>query len=174
MKIKYLGAVLTLFLLLSVIGCPAPTQSFEGEAAASRVIDGDTIEVNIYGAACKVRYISAIDLCVVDDRGDVPLELFAVIADAVTTPYQAAVRADLQPDDRAVVVGGTGGVGTYMVQIAKAFGAEPVICIDIDQKKLERSLGYGADLIINSKDKTPKDIRNEFRSLCKEHGFPHN
>ena len=57
MKIKYLGAVLTLFLLLSVIGCPAPTQSFEGEAAVSRVIDGDTIEVNIYGAACRVRYI---------------------------------------------------------------------------------------------------------------------
>jgi 6-hydroxycyclohex-1-ene-1-carbonyl-CoA dehydrogenase len=130
--------------------------------------------LGIYGGFSSHIPVPAIDLCVVADRGDIPLELFAVIADAVTTPYQAAVRADLQTGDRVVVVGGTGGVGTYMLQIAKAFGAEPVICIDLDQEKLERSLEYGADFIINSTDKTPKEIRNEFRALAKEHGLPHN
>jgi len=130
--------------------------------------------LGIYGGFSSHIPVPAIDLCVVDDRGDIPLELFAVIADAVTTPYQAAVRADLQTGDRVVVVGGTGGVGTYVVQIAKAFGAEPVICIDLDHEKLERSLEYGADFIINSTNKSPKEIRNEFRSLCKEHGLPHN
>jgi len=97
-----------------------------------------------------------------------------VIADAVTTPYQAVIRSDLEPGDRVVVVGGTGGIGSYVVQIAKAFGAETVVCIDINQDKLERSLEYGVDLMINSTDKNAKEIRNEFRALCKEHGLPHN
>jgi 6-hydroxycyclohex-1-ene-1-carbonyl-CoA dehydrogenase len=130
--------------------------------------------LGIYGGFSSHIPVPAEDLCVVENRGDVPLEQLSVIADAVTTPYQAATRADIQMGDRVIVVGGTGGVGSYVVQIAKAFGADPVICVDIDQEKLERSLKYGADFIINSMDKTAKDIRNEFRAVCKEQGLPHN
>jgi 6-hydroxycyclohex-1-ene-1-carbonyl-CoA dehydrogenase len=61
-----------------------------------------------------------------------------------------------------------------MVQVAKAFGAGTVVGIDINQEKLERSLEFGADFIINSMDKSTKDVRNEFRALCKEQGLPHN
>jgi 6-hydroxycyclohex-1-ene-1-carbonyl-CoA dehydrogenase len=143
-----------------------------GNRCLAQKMPGNSL--GIFGGFSSHIPVPAIDLCAVADRRDIPLELFAVIADAVTTPYQAAVRADLQIGDRAVVVGGTGGVGTYMVQVAKAFGAEPVICIDLDQEKLERSLEFGADFVINSTDKTPKDIRNEFRALCKEQGLPHN
>jgi 6-hydroxycyclohex-1-ene-1-carbonyl-CoA dehydrogenase len=102
------------------------------------------------------------------------LEWLAVVADAVTTPYQAAVRADLQEGDRVIVVGAAGGVGTYVTQMAKAFGAGTVVGIDIHQEKLETMLDYGADFVINSSDKSAKDIRNEFRALCKEYGLPHN
>jgi 6-hydroxycyclohex-1-ene-1-carbonyl-CoA dehydrogenase len=130
--------------------------------------------LGIYGGFSSHIPVPGTDLCVVEDRGDIALEQLAVLADAVTTPYQAAMRADLRTGDRVVVVGGTGGVGTYVVQIAKAFGADPLICIDIDQDKLQFSLQYGADFIINSKGKTIKEIRNEFRALCKEQGLPHN
>ncbi len=143
-----------------------------GNRCLAQKMPGNSL--GIYGGFSSHIPVPAVDLCVVEDRGSFSLEMLSVIADAVTTPYQAAVRADLQSGDRAIIVGGTGGVGTYVVQIAKAFGADPVICIDLDQEKLERSLKHGADLIINSKDKTPKEIRNEFRALCKEHGLPHN
>jgi 6-hydroxycyclohex-1-ene-1-carbonyl-CoA dehydrogenase len=143
-----------------------------GNRCLAQKMPGNSL--GIYGGFASHIPVPAEDLCVIDDRGDIPLEMFAVIADAVTTPYQAAVRADLQEGDRVIVLGGTGGVGTYMVQIAKAFGAEPVICIDLNQEKLERSLEYGADFIINSADRTPKEIRDEFRALCKEHSLPHN
>ena len=143
-----------------------------GNRCLAQKMPGNSL--GIYGGFSSHIPVPSTDLCVVEDRGDLPLELLAVIADAVTTPYQAATRADLQKGDRVIIVGGTGGVGTYMVQLAKAFGAEPVICIDLDQEKLERSLGYGADLIINSTDKTPKEIRSEFSALCKEHQLPHN
>ena len=143
-----------------------------GNRCLAQKMPGNSL--GMFGGFSSHIPVPAIDLCMVEDRGDIPLELLAVIADAVTTPYQAVIRADLEPGDRVVVVGGTGGIGVYVVQIAKAFGAETVVCIDIDQDKLERSLEYGADLMINSTDKSAKEIRNEFRALCKEHGLPHN
>ncbi|MFQ6000092.1 MAG: zinc-binding dehydrogenase, partial [Anaerolineae bacterium] len=95
-------------------------------------------------------------------------------ADAVTSPYQAAVRADLKEGDNVVIVGVTGGLGVYMAQIAKALGANFVIGIARNPEKLERALKYGADRVINSTGKSAKEVRDEFRTLCKEHGLPHN
>ena len=52
MKAKALSIILILFLLISVIGCAAPTAPL-----VTRVIDGDTIEANINGIIHKNRYI---------------------------------------------------------------------------------------------------------------------
>jgi 6-hydroxycyclohex-1-ene-1-carbonyl-CoA dehydrogenase len=143
-----------------------------GNRCLAQKMPGNSLD--IFGGFSSHIPVPAADLCVVEDRGDTPLEWLAVVADAVTTPYQAVTRADVQPGDRVVVVGATGGVGTYVVQMAKAFGAETVVGIDLDQEKLERMLEYGADLLISSADKSAKDVRNEFRALCKEQGLPHN
>ena len=62
MKIKYLSIVLILLLLISVVGCLLPTSP-----QVTRVIDGDTIEVNIDGGIYKVRYIG-IDTPELDDN----------------------------------------------------------------------------------------------------------
>lgn len=59
-----------------------------------------------------------------------------VVADAVTTPYQAVVQAGVEKDDLTIVFG-IGGVGGYAVQVARAFGAT-VIAIDVDQTKLDK------------------------------------
>ena len=53
--------------------------------------------------------VPAIDLCEVTNRGDIPLEKLAVVADAATTPFQAAKRADVQVGDNVIVIG-VGGV----------------------------------------------------------------
>ena len=143
-----------------------------GNRCLAQKMPGNSLST--YGGFSSHIPVPAADLCVVGDRGDVPLEQLAVLADAITTPYQAATRADLQPGDRVVVVGAAGGVGTYVVQIAKALGAGTVIGIDVDEEKLERMLEYGVDLIINASGKSTREIRYEFRALCKEHGLPHN
>ncbi len=78
----------------------------------------------IYGGFSSHIPIPSIDLCEVRNRGAIPLEHLAVVADAVTTPYHAAKRADLQPGDNVIVIGVTGGVGVYMAQTVKG-GAEP-------------------------------------------------
>ncbi|MGD8997071.1 MAG: 6-hydroxycyclohex-1-ene-1-carbonyl-CoA dehydrogenase [Anaerolineae bacterium] len=145
-----------------------------GNRCLAQKMPGNSL--GIYGGFSSHIPVPAADLCDVhsEERGDMPLEWLAVVADAVTTPYQAVTRADLQEGDRVVVVGATGGVGTYVVQMARAFGAGTVIAVDLNQEKLERSLQYGADFTINSSGKSARDMRNEFRALCKEQGLPHN
>jgi 6-hydroxycyclohex-1-ene-1-carbonyl-CoA dehydrogenase len=128
--------------------------------------------LGLYGGFSSHIPVPSIDLCEVKNRGDVPLAHLAVVADAATTPYQAAKRADLQPGDNVVVVGITGGVGQYVGQITRALGAKTVIGIARNQEKLDRALQYGADFVINSKDKDPKDVSKEFRAICKGNGLP--
>jgi len=130
--------------------------------------------LGIYGGFSDYIPVPAEDLCVVKDRGDFQLAELAVIADAVTTPYQACVRAGLKKGDNVVVVGVTGGVGSYVAQMAKAFGAKTVVGIARDPEKLERALKYGADFVINSANRDENAVRNEFRELCKAHGLPSN
>ncbi|MDX1708645.1 MAG: 6-hydroxycyclohex-1-ene-1-carbonyl-CoA dehydrogenase [Desulfobacterales bacterium] len=128
--------------------------------------------LGIYGGFASHIPVPAIDLCEVKDRGDIPLEHLAVLADAGTTPYQAAKRADLQPGDNVVVIGIGGGVGQYMGQIAKGLGAGTVIGIDITQEKLDRALKFGADFVVNSGDKDARAVSGEFKGICKENGLP--
>ena len=128
--------------------------------------------LGIYGGFASHIPVPGIDLCEVKNRGDIPLEHLAVLADAGTTPYQAAKRADLQPGDNVVVIGIGGGVGQYMGQIAKGLGANTVIGIDITQAKLDRALDYGADFVINAGKKDARAVSGEFKGICKENGLP--
>jgi len=116
--------------------------------------------------------VPARDLCVVDSREGFELAELAVVADAVTTPYQAAVRGRLAEGDPVIITGVGGGVGTYMLQVAKALGAGPIVGIDVDQSKLDRALGFGADFVINAADKTSRDLKGEFKALSKANKFP--
>jgi len=115
--------------------------------------------------------VPARDLCVVPSREGFELAELAVVADAVTTPYQAAMRAGLTAGDPVLITGIGGGVGTYMLQVAKALGASPIVGIDIDQAKLDRALENGADHVINSRDLDPKALKGAFKALSKEHRF---
>lgn len=143
-----------------------------GNRCLNQKMPGNSL--GIYGGFSSRIPVPAQDLCVVEDRSNFQLAELAVIADAVTTPYQACMRARLKKGDNVVVVGITGGVGSYVAQVAKAFGAKTVIGIARDPEKLKRALKYGADFVINSTGKDADAIRNEFRELCKANGLPHN
>jgi len=143
-----------------------------GNRCLAQKMPGNSL--GIYGGFASHIPVPAADLCVVENRGDIPLQHLAIVADAVTTPYQAAVRAELSPGDNVIVTGAAGGVGSYMVQTAKALGAGAVIGIDVAEDKLKRMLDFGADLVINPKDKDVKAIKGEIKAFCKERGLPHN
>lgn len=130
--------------------------------------------LGIYGGFSSHIPVPSEDLCVIEDLQDRPLAHYAVVADAVTTPYQAAVKAELGKGDPVLVIGVTGGVGVYMGQVARAFGASPIIGMGRNDEKLTRALEYGCDHVINIRDKDIEEIQAEFKNLAKEVGVPHN
>jgi 6-hydroxycyclohex-1-ene-1-carbonyl-CoA dehydrogenase len=151
--------------------CPI-CESGRGNRCLAQKMPGNSL--GIYGGFSDYIPVPAGDLCIIEDLKGVPLSHYAVVADAGTTPYQAAMRAELKEGDLAMVFGATGGVGVYMVQTAKALGAKVVIGLGRDQAKLERSLNYGSDYVINLRDKDFAGVRDEFRAICKQAGVPHN
>ena len=147
-------------------------KSGRGNRCLSQKMPGNSM--GIYGGFSSHIVCPSQFLCLVGERGDTPLEHLAVIADAVTTPYQAAVRAGIAPGDRVIVIGAAGGVGSFMVQVAKGMGAAAVIGIDINGDKLKRMENYGADFTINSKGMDAKTLKAAFRDFCKAKGLPAN
>ncbi len=127
--------------------------------------------MGIYGGFSSHIPVPSIDLCIVKNRGDIPLSNLAVVADAATTPFQAAKRADVQVGDNTIVIG-VGGVGQYMVQILKALGADNVVIIDINQERLDTMLKNGGDFAINSMGKSTRDVSGELKAYRKEKGLP--
>lgn len=102
---------------------------------------------------------------VVPARHLVPLEFLnghrlqdlAVIADAVTTPFQALNRARVQSGDLVIVIG-VGGIGTFAVQIARALGAQ-VAAVDVADDHLARASALGAGWTFNPHTTDAKSIK---------------
>ena len=113
-------------------------------------------------------------LCPVDEQrlqaAGYALSDISVVADAVTTPYQAAVQAKVGPGDLAIVVG-VGGVGGYAVQVARALGAT-VVAIDVDQAKLDLMANHGASLTINTREVQGRDLKKKILAFVKENKLP--
>lgn len=110
-------------------------------------------------------------LCLLpDDLKGFELADLSVIADAVTTPYQALVRSELKRGDLAIVIG-VGGIGIYMLQWAK-HGGGTVIAVDIDDKKLALAREMGADHTLNAGSMSAGDVKKAVRTLVKENGLP--
>ncbi len=98
-----------------------------------------------------------------------PLWPLAVVADAVSTAWQATRRAQVGKGDLVVVIG-SGGVGGYVVQIARALGAQ-VVAADVDDARLERARAFGAHQVINVRDRATKDVRREVTSVAQAAGL---
>ena len=112
-------------------------------------------------------------LCQVDEQRltKVGLQLadVAVVADAVTTPYQAVVQAQIEAGDLAIVIG-IGGVGGYAVQVAAAMGAT-VVAIDLDNEKLAKQKEYGASLALNVGEFDPRALKKTIMAFATENGL---
>jgi 6-hydroxycyclohex-1-ene-1-carbonyl-CoA dehydrogenase len=105
-------------------------------------------------------------LCEVPDRvlEKYPLEELAVVADAISTPYQVIRKSELEAGDLAIVIG-VGGVGIYGALIAKIFGAK-VIALDINNEKLETAAANGIDATLNILGLDTKAVKEKVRALA--------
>jgi 6-hydroxycyclohex-1-ene-1-carbonyl-CoA dehydrogenase len=97
---------------------------------------------------------------------DHSLAELAVIADAVSTPYQVLVKSGLTPGDLAIVIG-VGGIGIYAAQLARIMGGK-VIAADISQEKLDQLKAIGVTATINTREMDVKAVKNRVKEYCRE------
>lgn len=83
--------------------------------------------------------------------GGVDPESATSLACSGLTAYTAIKKA-AQGSPEYLVIIGAGGLGLMGVQIAKATTKSRVVCVDLDDQKLEAAKEMGADITFNSKD----------------------
>jgi 6-hydroxycyclohex-1-ene-1-carbonyl-CoA dehydrogenase len=157
----------------AVIPCGecAACRSRQGRICPKQIFPG----CDVHGGFGSHLRVPARGLCPVPDLaggnpGALDLADLAVIADAVSTPYQAILRSQLQPGDLAVFVG-VGGVGGFGVQIAAALGAT-VVAIDVSPERLGLLAGHGAALTLRADAMDFKSLRRAVQNLAAERGIP--
>ena len=88
------------------------------------------------------------------------------LACSALTAYNAIKKANANSPEFLVIIG-AGGLGLMGVQIAHAITSAKIICVDLDDKKLETAKEMGADFVINSKD---TETSQKIISICNEKG----
>ena len=75
----------------------------------------------------------------------------AAMVEPLAIAYHAATRMQILPSMSAMVVG-VGTIGMLALQVVHSMGADPLIAVDIDDKKLKIAMENGAIATVNSKD----------------------
>lgn len=112
----------------------------------TRFAPGD--EVFGIGQGSYATYARALESKLARKPAGLTFQQAAVVAISGLTALQAVRdQADVQPGQSVLVIGASGGVGSYAVQVAKAFGAEVTGVCSTAKVDMVRSLG--ADHVID-------------------------
>jgi len=93
------------------------------------------------------EYACARESVLVKKPANLTFEQTAAVPMASVTALQGLRKGGIRPGDHVAVVGASGGVGTFAVQIAKALGAE--VTAVASTKNLDRLRTLGADHVID-------------------------
>ena len=169
---SWLGAPVVVPAVIPCAHCPA-CEAGRGAICPKQIFPG----CDIHGGFAHHLVVPAEGLCPVPNLEDpalnpagLKLETLSVIADAVSTPYQALLKSGLEKGDLAIFVG-VGGVGGFGVQVAAALGAR-VIALDLDDPKLEMMAKHGADLTFNVGSLDFRSLRRAIRDFAKAESIP--
>lgn len=116
----------------------------------TRLFDLDGNPIWMYSMGGLAEYCVIPSTSVAKLPGGVDPVAGAILGCAAMTAYGAVRRgADLRYGETVAVVA-TGGVGSNVIQIAKAFGARRIVAIDVADDKLVAAVELGATDTVNS------------------------
>jgi NADPH:quinone reductase-like Zn-dependent oxidoreductase len=168
------------YLVRLFAGWPRPRTYIPGFDVAGRVdaVGKDITRFqpgdDVYGAGggCCAEYVCISEKALLPKPANLTFQQAAAVPTSGLTALVALRDAGkVQPGQRVLINGASGGVGTFAVQIAKAFGAEVTGVCSTPKMDLVRSLG--ADHVI---DYTRENFTRtgERYDLILDHGADHN
>ena len=118
------------------------------------------------------EYAVTFERALVMKPANVPFEQAASLPIAGLTALQGLREGKIQPGQKVLINGATGGVGTFAVQIAKSFGAEVTAVCSTRNVDLVRSIGADHVIDYTKEDFTKSDQRYDviFDNVC-NHSF---
>jgi len=129
---------------------PNPGRSLAGIVdSVGRNVDGFAPGDEVYGSCdgSFSEYARVNPAMLASKPGILSFEQAASMPISAGTALQAVRKANVQPGQQVLVIGASGGVGTFAVQIAKASGAEVTGVCSTSKVDLVRALG--ADRVVD-------------------------
>lgn len=114
----------------------------------TRFKPGDTVCALVSGGGYAEYCTAPAGVCLPIPKGLSPIQAAGLPETFFTVWSNVFDRAGLKPQEILLVHGGTGGIGTTAIQLAKAFGARVFTTAGSDEK-CNFCLGLGADAAIN-------------------------
>jgi NADPH:quinone reductase-like Zn-dependent oxidoreductase len=159
------GRPLVMRLALGLRGprVPVPGRDLAGVVeAVGQDVTGFAVGDEVYGTTVRGSFAELVR-AKVDRLAHKPADLTFEEAAAVPVSAQTALQAlrdhgKVRAGQSVLVIGASGGVGSYAVQLAKSFGAEVTAVVSTTKTDLARSLG--ADNVI---DYTREDLAHHGR-----------
>lgn len=126
------------------------------EAVGKNVKDfnvGDEVvgDLSAVGFGGFAQYVAADKRAFVIKPQSVSFDMAASVPMAAVTAYQALIKGNIQPDQKVLICGAGGGVGTFAVQLAKHFQSEvTAVCSTnnvnvMQQLKVDHIINYHTD-----------------------------
>jgi NADPH:quinone reductase-like Zn-dependent oxidoreductase len=136
----------------------------------TQIKPGDEVFGICRGALAE--YACASERALVVKPPNVTYEQAASVPLAGLTALQGLREGKIQPGQKVLINGATGGVGTFAVQIAKSFGAEVTAVCSTRNIDLVRSIGADHVIDYTNEDFTKNDRRYDviFDNVC-NHSF---
>ncbi len=159
------------FLFRLDTGFPKPKNPFLGADLAGRVETvgknvtqfqpGDEVfgDLSESGRGTFAEYVCASENALALKPANISYEEAAAVPMAAVVALQGLRTGKIQPEQKVLIYGASGGVGTFVVQIAKSFGAE--VTAVVSTRKLDMLRSIGADHVI---DYTQEDFTRNGQS----------
>ena len=122
----------------------------------------------LWGGYCEITHLPEVNVVKIPENITYD-EAAAASMTLLTSWHMLVDRAKIQPGQLVLVMGGSSGVGSYGIQIAKLFGCTVIATASPD--KLDKLLELGADYAVDHrKDNWHKEVREISKKISKPYG----
>jgi len=122
----------------------------------------------LWGGYCEITHLPEVNVVKIPENITYD-EAAAASMTLLTSWHMLVDRAKIQPGQLVLVMGGSSGVGSFGIQIAKLFGCTVIATASPD--KLDKLLELGADYAVDHrKDDWHKEVREISKKIPKPYG----